>query len=573
MIGEIYRQDAKVAKINLLDILRALGVLAVLISVLLMRGLALDRFVTPDEAAWLGRSASFYDALLHRDFARTFQHSHPGVTATWAGALAFRWHYPSLASVADERTLKNWQRVEPFLREHGYQPMDILATARAFMVLGTAAALGAAFLFAARLIGLWPALIGFLLIALDPFHVALTRLLHLDGLMSSLVLLSSLAFLNFIYRGRRLFDLGMAALAAGLAWLTKNPALFLGPFFGLVTLVELWRGWHAAGRLQRHGVWAAAWPLLAWAGASALLFVLLWPAMWVDPLGTLRNMFGRTLSYALEGHSSAIFFNGQVYEGDPGWSFYPLAYLWRAAPPVLAGLVLAAVGLVLRRAPFDHPVPRRVALWLMLFSVLFGLLMSLGAKKFDRYLLPAFPALDLLAGLGWAMLGLVLWERAAGWPGRLLAAGLVCALAPGWQAALALQTYPYYLSYYNPLLGGSRQAQQVMMIGWGEGLDEAARYLNARPGAEQLRVMTHYPEGPFSYVFAGQALDLPNTWQDLQDEELDGVDYLVLYIHQWQRQRPDPDLLAFFARQTPEYVVRIDGFDYAQVYNLQESSP
>jgi hypothetical protein len=85
--------------------------------------------------------------------------------------------------------------------------------------------------------------------------------------------------------------------------------------------------------------------------------------------------------------------------------------------------------------------------------------------------------------------------------------------------------------------------------------------------------MTHYPQGPFSYFFAGQALDLPSPWKGMEDEEIVDVDYLVLYIHQWQRQRPDPALLAFFARQTPEYVVRIDGFEYARIYNLNSIRP
>jgi hypothetical protein len=48
----------------------------------------------------------------------------------------------------------------------------------------------------------------------------------------------------------------------------------------------------------------------------------------------------------------------------------------------------------------------------------------------------------------------------------------------------ALWTFPYYLSYYNPLMGGPRKAPQVMQIGWGEGLDQAGRYLDRNPSPE-----------------------------------------------------------------------------------------
>jgi hypothetical protein len=117
-------------------------------------------------------------------------------------------------------------------------------------------------------------------------------------------------------------------------------------------------------------------------------------------------------------------------------------------------------------------------------------------------------------------------------------------------------------------MGGSKRAPQVMMIGWGEGLDQAARYLNIKPEAEDLRVMAHYSEGSFSYFFNGTSLDVINSWEGIDSDKLAAVDYLVLYIHQWQRQQPDPALLHYFASQTPDYTVRINGLDYAQIYAI-----
>ena len=56
------------------------------------------------------------------------------------------------------------------------------------------------------------------------------------------------------------------------------------------------------------------------------------------------------------------------------------------------------------------------------------------------------------------------------------------------QLALVLPTRPYFLSYYNPALGGGRTATQVLLVGWGEGLDRAAAYLNTKPNAQDLLV-------------------------------------------------------------------------------------
>jgi hypothetical protein len=49
------------------------------------------------------------------------------------------------------------------------------------MALVICAVLLAGFWAAQRLLGFWPALLCFLFIALDPFHIAHSRLLHLDG--------------------------------------------------------------------------------------------------------------------------------------------------------------------------------------------------------------------------------------------------------------------------------------------------------------------------------------------------------------------------------------------------------
>jgi 4-amino-4-deoxy-L-arabinose transferase-like glycosyltransferase len=378
---------------------KAVLFLLLLVAIWLPRGLALDQFATPDEAAWVGRSAAFYHALAQRDYPQTFQHGHPGVTLTWAGTLAYRWRYPAIAWEAGQTVLKNWKNVEPFLHEHAVRAVDILEASRLFVVLGNTLALAVAFIYALRLVGFFPALLGFVLIALDPFFIGLARLLHLDGLVSSLMLLSLLAFMAYLYRGRRGFDLLVAGVAAGLSWLTRSPALFLGLFFGLLLLAEILKAWQVAGRLSFGAIWISTWPILAWTAIGALVFAALWPAMWVDPLGVLGRMFGQAFSYATEGHDSVVFFNGEIIAGDPGWLFYPLTYLWRTTPVILVGLALAGLGFIFEWPPFKSGEFRRSALILALFAILFGLAMTLGAKKFDRYLLPSYGPLVWLAAL------------------------------------------------------------------------------------------------------------------------------------------------------------------------------
>lgn len=566
-----------------------------ILAIALPRLLALDRFVTVDEPKWLARAGNFYLALARGDLENTFTREHPGVTVTWAGTVGLLWRFPEYKSTASGY-LTDSRQVEPLIREGGLEPIRVLEAARVIMVLVVTAALVGSFWTATQLIGIWPSILGFLLIAFDPFYLGLSRLLHLDGLMSTLLLLSLLAFLNYLRpRGSyKKANLLISALAAGLAWLTKSPAIFLIPFIGLLLLLDLVRGWYLDRHVSLKEAWNRVPTFLLWAGIGALVFVLLWPAMWVNPAVALQQVFAEATTYAEGGHTSDVFFRGAVISGDSqrtfsaqeqtlygpwsqvrvngdeGRSFYLIAYLWRTTPVVLLGLILAAVVLLIRGKSDDARQVRWPVVALALFAGLFALFMTLGSKKFDRYLLPVFLPLDLVAATGWVM--------AARWVSVRLTSGMARLAVSVTSVAViliqvigAMQTYPYYLSYYNPLLGGGEVAPRVMMIGWGEGLDQAARYLNAQPGAGELRVMSWYPDGPFSYIFDGQTVHASSEWEPTREKIFES-DYVVLYIHQWQRQLPFSEMLAYFSGRTPEHVIRLDGIEYAQIYRMQDAA-
>jgi hypothetical protein len=207
---------------------------------------------------------------------------------------------------------------------------------------------------------------------------------------------------------------------------------------------------------------------------------------------------------------------------------------------------------------------------LILFAALFAVFMTFGSKKFDRYLLPVFPPLDLVAAAGWMMAARWVGSRLNSRTARLavpVTLGSIVLL----QAVSALQTHPYYLSYYNPIMGGGEVAPQVMMVGWGEGLDQAARYLNAQPDAGDMQVLSWYPDGPFSYIFDGQTVHAASEWEPTREQILSS-DFVVLYIHQWQRQLPFSEMLAYFSVRTPEYIIQLDGIEYAQIYRIQDAA-
>jgi hypothetical protein len=545
-----------------------LAVILVILALWLSRSRGLDGDATIDEARWLLRSVNFYQALASDDLRYTFQREHPGVTITWAGAAGFLRRYPGYAAEAGEQ-MPGPTRLQRFLRQHKHSPLELLAEGRRFVTAAIVAVLALAFVPAVRLLGLLPALLGFLFIAGDPFLASLSRLLHLDGLVSALMLACVLWFADYLYRGRGRLSLVLSGAAAGLSWLTKSPALFLAPYVSLMALEDLLRARKGLKSLRWSDGWAFIHPLLVWTGVAVGVFVLFWPAMWVEPLGTLQRMFSQALEYTVEGNRNAIFFNGQVFAGGASaWFYYPVAYLWRVSPLVLLGLGLAILALIFRRRLELPALQVRLIAVLLLFAVAYTVFMSFGGQKYDRYLLPVFAPLDLAAGWGWfVLLNSLVWRfdrRFSHMAVGALAAGLVLIQALG-----LAQSYPYYYTYFNPLLGGLKSAGNVMMLGWGEGLEQAASYINSLPGAGGLRVAAWYGD-IFTFFFRGvtDVIDENTTLADLQ-----GADYAVVYVQQVQRQVPSPEFLAYFTRLTPEYTVRIDGVDYAWVYKLNEAPP
>jgi hypothetical protein len=248
----------------------------------------------------------------------------------------------------------------------------------------------------------------------------------------------------------------------------------------------------------------------------------------------------------------------------PGPLFYLVVGPLRMTPltlifaPLGGLLFLADLRRALRQGLSGRLAVVAVALALVIG---FGIGMSLSAKKGDRYLVPIFAMLEVLAAITLAAFLAWIGRRwhalADGRPRFVLAMVLVMLVALWW-----LPLMPYYGAYFNPLLGGGETAVWAFPFGQGEGLDLAAAHLNQKDGAPDMLVASFYPE-EFQVYFDGHALSLrrqewSKTWLF--------SDYVVFYVSQVQRELPDAELVNFFKDREPEYTARIGDVDFAWVY-------
>lgn len=512
-----------------------LAILAVLLA-LALRLPELERYATIDESRWVSRAADFAAYLQQGDPEETYLVGHPGVTTMWLGALGLGPERVQAFSFLAGQT--------DVTRRDGY--LEALVAARRAAVLANAVALGGLAWLAWGVFGPGPAVLGTVLLLLDPFLTAHSRLIHLDALLSSFMALAALSWVAF-WRGGSWGYAGLAGLAGGLALLTKAPSVYLLAFTPGVALLATLRA--GRGRTAR-AWWRLAGGLALWAGLAAAVCLALWPALRERPVRVLREMIEFTLKNG--GGERDNYFLGQPV-ADPGLPFYPLALLFRATPLMLLGIGLLVAMLAQRR----RLAARWPALLLGGYVIGFMAMMSLGEKKFDRYELPIFPVLDVLAGLGlwlgWqAARARLAWLRRG--PARL-GLGLALLGVAAWPLA---SVYPYDLAYYNPLVGGGPAARWALFVGWGEGLDQVAAYVNAKPIVLQApTVATPYHRALQAHLRGNNALPI---------ERAELADYIVPYVNSMQRQQNGALLNELLQGQEPEYVVWLNGIEYARVY-------
>jgi hypothetical protein len=532
------------------------------------RAMAAGAYVTVDEEHWIARSVDFIYGVLNGDLA-VVPSVHPGVTVLW-GFGAFLLARFSLTG--DLSALFQ-------MRADGYYDVpNLLPTAAMFTVLVTSLTVVASYLLVRRLAGKKLALLAALLIALDPYFLTHSRRVHLDAVLASMMYLSALSLLVYVGEASpsRRYVL-LSGIFAGLAWLTKVTAAYLIPFTLLALaghLVTTTRGW----RPVPAAMWREGKSFLVWAVAGCAILFLLWPAMWVRPAFALGELvrgvrWGVAVPHGASGSVGDVpvqFFWGKVVS-DPGPGFYPLSSLYRVSPIVFLFFPVSIVSALVGQKRGWLASSKALAFWLGVAYIAFYVVMiSLGAKKLESYVLPIFPMLDTLAAVGLFALLRRLAQRKPGPDGvarQALFPVLYAATVVGivLTSIVWLRLVPHYSAYFNPLLGGVRTASRLLAFGGGEGLDAVAGYLNQKEDAESLIVSTPYDRAVFRYYFEGTAQ--PPSRKHWTGSWLLS-DYVIWYLSYAQRDLPAPEIVALLESLEPEYVARINGIDYARVYEV-----
>ncbi|MCB0211946.1 MAG: glycosyltransferase family 39 protein, partial [Anaerolineae bacterium] len=205
-------------------------------AALIPRVVDLGRFLTPDEFLWVDRSRNFLAGLINPAYqcdsvveawhyvaeglACTLRTGHPGVTTMWTGSFGF-W----LSWLPERRTVSLYD----YVVNASTNPLDpnLIIPERMGTVFIVSLWVVAIFWLGRRLFGGSIAFVGALLIALSPFHIALSRVIHHDALSTTFMTLSIMTALVFWGQKAGRHWLVASGMFGGLAFMSKSPALVL----------------------------------------------------------------------------------------------------------------------------------------------------------------------------------------------------------------------------------------------------------------------------------------------------------------------------------------------------------
>src|SRR3972149_1870530 len=409
-----------------------------------------------DALLWHKRAEAFVTALKAHDFAKTYQKYHPGVTLMWILGAAFE-----------------------FSRDTFYNFEVYDYAAKIFLVFKQLGLSLVSLYLLSKILDFKKAFLIVLLLSIEPFFLANSRLLHLDVLFT-LCLFNGLLLAHLAMKKLNIAEAIFAGIFLSAAFLTKSVGI-LGIGFVLI--------WGIFSRKFRAlGILTAAFFLTTF---------LIFPALWVAPVQTFSKMVVESREVAFDKGHTQLFFGKET--DNPGPLFYPLVLLIKLSPAFLLGPILFYVTKKSRQP--------EILTFLNLFYFLYFVAMVLAPKKLDRYMLPIFPLFAV-----WLTLGISQLSK------KYLPLIIFAVFA--FQVLPIFTLFPHYFAYSSPIVGSARNANKIIgQKSFGTGIYDLRE-----------RLMERYPDKTVAISDVGPLKEIYGSFRvfDIWKADPKSYDLLIL---------------------------------------------
>ncbi len=340
--------------------------------------------------------------------------------------------------------------------------------------------------------GAW-ALVAALLTGFCPNLMAHGKLAAVDLAVTVFLFAATALFMRLMRQPSIPLAIACGAMAA-CAVLSKTSGLIVIPWLGALYVGG------AVARLPREGR-AEARPTLVAAATALLVFYAVYLGLARElsltlPFREYAAVVDTIRGWYVQGHAHPQFLLGE-FSYARAWPHYYLVAFLLKTPVAAQILFIAACVIAVRRRTFA--LVACVAFVFLVFAISATSNIALGL----RYILPVYPFV-------YAAIGIALAEEARATHAHRKVLAAAVALLVGWHVVANLVAYPSYISYFNEIIGGNRNADRFLIdsnLDWGQDLKRLRIWCD-RHKVDFIRI-DYFGGGEPAYEFGKRAVRWP----------------------------------------------------------------
>ncbi|MEK7169568.1 MAG: phospholipid carrier-dependent glycosyltransferase [Patescibacteria group bacterium] len=567
-------------------------VIIVLGSGLLMFDVSRQESATMDELAHIPAGYSYVKYLDYR-----LNPEHPPLLKVLAALplLGMDLKFPTDSPKWEKEVNYQWDIGSLFLFNSGNNPDDIVKNARIFPIIITLLTVILIYLWSRELLGKWWALLPAFLFAVSPSVLAHGHYVTTDIAAAFGFLLAAYLFVKFLNR-RSGLNIILAGIGLGIALLLKFSTVLLIPLF-IALAFFYWFGEKIRGfetSFWRHAKNLILIFIVALAAVYAAYFVFtlnypiekqvsdtksilenfqpqalaqfnvkLSESRLMRPLGEYFLGVMMVLQRSAGGNTS--YFLGEV--SKIGWHYYfPVVFLLKESVPTLILLFLSMFfglkntivkskgGKIFQK--FAEYLGTNFAEFSLLLLVLLYWAYSINSTLNIgfRHLLPLIAPMYILAASG-----LKNWLNAGS---KNSAKRAILAIVLIWCAAETFAAYPYFLSYFNEIGGGTMNGYKYVAdsnYDWGQDLKRLAKFVKNPPGGGSIEkiAVDYFGAGDPAYYLGKDTVE--GWYSSKGDPREENIEWLAV----------SAEFLQNSVQPTDSTITRKPGEDYGWLKELR----
>jgi len=438
-----------------------------------------------DASYWYPRMDRFTRNLEKGDLSNTYQQYHPGVMLLWISGIP-KYLFENLFELVFN--------FNPRFMAHHFirlQTATLLPLMVVLSLIGTYI-----YSLLSKIINNKFAIIFVVVFSLEPFLLGTSRFVHVTALSAFLMYASFLSlYYHYATKHDSMSYLYVSSVLIGLALLTKTDSgiVFLFNLL-IITFVNVkdkqYKEWIIDGFL---------YGLIAF-----LVFYVLFPAMWVEPIRILFKIIGGGKDTAFNSSGANTIFGFR-------YLYYLEVFFYRSLPITFVTFITSLYISIKHR--WDKNTKQFLVVNMVLL-IFFTIILTIPAKIKDRYLISLYPMFLVSSSVTYYYIFYIQNNK-------LLKKVILVFLI--FSYVLTVYKYhPVYSYYYSELIGGQHGLESfgLKVKNRGEYYAQAALFLNDYvddPGSKTVLIAHKEQTRTFPPFFIGKAYSSPGLLADKQE--------------------------------------------------------